>query len=185
MMTELTTTRTHIRLLSHDEAELLLRYYLQNREHLAPWEPAREDDYFTLASAQSVVVANARLAEAGLAFKFAIFNREQTDIIGLCNITNLVMGVFKAANLGYSVAERYQGQGYMTEALSALLDWVFDEVGLNRVMANYMPHNLSSARLLERLGFEREGYAKAYLKIAGQWQDHVLTAKLNPKRDSV
>ncbi|ABO22120.1 ribosomal protein S5-alanine N-acetyltransferase [Shewanella loihica] len=185
MTTELTTDRTRIRLLEGHEAQMLLRYYLENREHLAPWEPERRDDFFMLAHAQSVVAENTRLYKAGLAFRFAILNREQTEIIGLCNITNLVMGIFKAANLGYSVAERYQGQGYMSEALRALLDFVFHEVGLNRVMANYMPNNEKSARLLASLGFEREGYAKSYLKIAGEWQDHVLTAKLNPNRDKV
>lgn len=111
MTTELTTDRTRIRLLEGHEAQMLLRYYLENREHLAPWEPERRDDFFMLAHAQSVVAENTRLYKAGLAFRFAILNREQTEIIGLCNITNLVMGIFKAANLGYSVAERYQGQG--------------------------------------------------------------------------
>ena len=52
----------------------------------------------------------------------------------------------------------------------------FDELGLNRVMAGYLPHNERSATLLLRLGFEKEGYARRYLKINGKWEDHILTA---------
>ena len=68
----------------------------------------------------------------------------------------------------------------MTEILNACVPYMFDEVGLNRIMANYMPSNKASASVLEKLGFEREGYAKKYLKIAGNWEDHVLTSKINP-----
>jgi ribosomal-protein-alanine N-acetyltransferase len=67
----------------------------------------------------------------------------------------------------------------MDEALAAGLDWAFGELGLHRVMANYLPRNERSGRLLARLGFEREGYAREYLKIAGRWEDHVLTAKIS------
>ena len=64
----------------------------------------------------------------------------------------------------------------MQEVLRAGIDWAFDELGLHRVMANYLPRNERSARLLTLLGFEREGYAKRYLNIAGVWEDHILTA---------
>ena len=57
---------------------------------------------------------------------------------------------------------------------------MFDDYGLHRVMANHMPHNDRSSRVLERCGFVREGFAKAYLKIAGRWEDHVLTALVKP-----
>lgn len=82
--------------------------------------------------------------------------------------------------MGYSVAAKYQGQGYMRETLQAALTYVFNELNLHRVMANYMASNQRSAALLAQLGFEQEGLAKSYLKIAGNWQDHLLTAKINP-----
>ncbi len=67
------------------------------------------------------------------------------------------------------------------EVLNASLSYVFDELNLHRVMASYIPHNIKSAIILEKLGFEREGLARSYLKIAGKWQDHILTSKINPK----
>jgi ribosomal-protein-alanine N-acetyltransferase len=59
---------------------------------------------------------------------------------------------------------------------------MFDVIGLHRIMANHIPTNTRSERLLKALGFEREGYAKADLKIAGQWQDMVLNSLVNPKQ---
>ncbi|WP_306170166.1 GNAT family N-acetyltransferase [Shewanella sp. UCD-KL12] len=101
------------------------------------------------------------------------------EIIGVCNFTNIVRGPFQACHLGYSVAEKYQGQGLMHEILHAGIDYMFDELKLHRIMANYMPAKTRSGKLLQTLGFEKEGVAKSYLKIAGKWQDHVLTAKVN------
>ena len=93
-------------------------------------------------------------------------------------LTNISRGVFQACNLGYSIGARFEGQGYMTEMIAAVVDYALSTLGLHRVMANYMPENERSGVLLERLGFEREGLARRYLKIAGAWRDHILTAKV-------
>lgn len=82
--------------------------------------------------------------------------------------------------MGYSLAEQAQGKGIMTEACRAGIDYIFQQVGLHRIMANYMPGNARSAAVLERLGFTIEGTAKSYLYLAGAWQDHVLTSLTNP-----
>ncbi len=67
----------------------------------------------------------------------------------------------------------------MREALTPAISYIFDQVGLHRVMANFRPENVRSAQLLERLGFEREGLARSYLRINGVWADHVLTSLFN------
>jgi len=102
-------------------------------------------------------------------------------MIGACNFSGIIRGAFQACYLGYHIDEAHQGKGLMQEALEAAIAYMFDTQNLHRIMANYIPGNERSARLLERLGFEREGYAKAYLNIAGRWQDHVLTARVNPR----
>ena len=78
------------------------------------------------------------------------------------------------------MAEAEQGKGYMTEGLKSAIDYVFQELNLHRVMANYMPHNQRSGNVLKRLGFVVEGYARDYLLINGKWQDHILTSLTNP-----
>ena len=81
--------------------------------------------------------------------------------------------------MGYNLAEAQQGKGYMTEAVRVAIKYVFEELNLHRVMANYMPHNQRSGNLLKRLGFVVEGYAKEYLLINGRWEDHIQTSLIN------
>jgi ribosomal-protein-alanine N-acetyltransferase len=102
-------------------------------------------------------------------------------VLGECNFTNIVRGPFQACFLGFSIGGRYEGRGLMHEALSAAIDHVFSQYRLHRIMANHRPENLRSGKLLTKLGFEREGLARAYLKINGEWADHVLTSRINPR----
>ncbi|MEJ1932949.1 GNAT family N-acetyltransferase, partial [Nostoc sp. NIES-2111] len=118
----------------------------------------------------------------GQSVKLFIFPKKQpTKIIGTINFSNFVKGAAHFCYVGYSLAEAEQGKGYMTESLKAATDYVFQELNLHRVMANYMPHNQRSGNVLKRLGFVVEGYARDYLLINGKWQDHILTSLTNPK----
>lgn len=178
MLTEaLVTDRLQLRILLPEHASLLQAYLLANRSHLAPWEPLRSNDYFTLEQCQERLFQNFRQMENGSAVYFAVCSGEQ--MIGSCNFNNIVRGVFQACHLGYAIALSHQGQGYMYEAVQAGIRHIFEAEGLHRIMANHVPENLRSAALLQRLGFEREGYAKSYLKINGVWRDHVLTSLIN------
>ena len=175
----LQTAHGQIRLAGPADAAKLLGYRLENREHLAAWEPLREAGYYTLEHCTQSVLEAREAARLDRGYALMVFDRDGDEMLGSVTLSNVVRGPFQACLLGYSLDARRQGQGLMHEALDAVLAWAFGELGLHRVMANYLPHNERSARVLERLGFEREGYARAYLKIAGQWQDHVLTAKVS------
>lgn len=174
------TPRTRLVIPSLDQAELMLDYCLKNKRHMAVWEPVREPIYYTLPYWQGLLTRSQKLYRRGTELRFAIFDKSSSQVIGVCHFSGISRGAFQACYLGYSVAEKHQGQGYMFEALSAAIDYMFDQQGLHRIMANYMPANLRSADLLARLGFATEGLAKSYLKIAGVWQDHVLSAKISP-----
>lgn len=176
----LQTARTRIRLPEPSDAAKLLRFRVENRAHLAPWEPSRDDDYYTLEHCAQTIADGREAARLDRGYPFAVFSPDEEDILASFTLSNVVRGPFQACLLGYGVGAGQQGRGLMREALEAGLAWAFGELDLHRVMANYLPRNERSARLLERLGFEREGYARAYLRIAGQWEDHVLTAKIRP-----
>lgn len=176
----LKTKRTLIDVPNSDDTQALLSFITENKAHLAPWEPTRDKHYYTKVNVQNLINGYQTHLNNQSAYHFAAFDFERREIMAMCNFTNVVRGPFQACYLGYCVAEKYQGQGIMTEVVEAGLDYVFNELKLHRVMANYMPHNTKSAQLLTRLGFEKEGLAKRYLKINGTWQDHVLTAKINP-----
>lgn len=167
-----------IRLPEPADAPKLLQYRLENREHLAPWEPLRSAAYYTLEPCRRAVTDAREAARLDRDYPLLLFDSDEQEIRGSLTFSNVMRGPFQACLLGYGIGARWQGLGMMHEALEAALVWAFGELDLHRVMANHMPRNERSARLLARLGFEREGYARAYLKIAGQWEDHVLTARI-------
>jgi ribosomal-protein-alanine N-acetyltransferase len=175
------TARVVLRRACRQHADALLAYRLANRTHLEPWEPSRDDSFFTTQASGERMAAMEQAMAAGTALHLLVVANEPGDVlIGDCNFTNIVRGPFQACHLGYSIDQRYEGRGLMREALAAALDFIFDVYRLHRVMASYRPENVRSGRLLASLGFEHEGLAKAYLKIDGQWADHVLTSRLNP-----
>lgn len=108
--------------------------------------------------------------------------QENNSMLGMAVFSAINRGPAQMCNLGYHLAENAQGQGYLTEGLPAALNHVFTTLGLHRVQANYMPRNERSGRLLRRLGFTVEGYARDYLKINGRWEDHILTSKTTPEQ---
>lgn len=177
----LKTARTTSRVPEPADAASLLHYRLSNRHHLARWEPQREASYYTLDHCQQTIAAAQESARLDRGYPFLVFDPVEQGVMGTFTLSQVVRGPFQACLLGYGVDAGLEGHGLMREVLEAGLAWAFDELDLNRVMANYLPRNERSARLLERLGFEREGYARNYLKIAGQWQDHVLTARVRDR----
>lgn len=172
----LRTLRTTSRLLTIADAPKLLAYRLENREHLSPWEPARDATFYTPLGCRTSIVQWADVVRNNLAWPFMIFDADESEIIGSFTFANIVRGVFQATHLGYGIGERFQGQGLMAEALREGVNFAFQDLGLHRIMANYMPRNERSGRLLASLGFVREGFAERYLKIGGVWEDHVLTS---------
>ncbi|MFM4650415.1 GNAT family N-acetyltransferase [Aeromonas bivalvium] len=176
----LTTARTRLTVLPPERADLMLDYYLRNRQHLAPWEPRRDPEFYTLASWFTRLRESYAQFFAGQAVNLVALDGSGERVIATCNFTNIVHGMFQACHLGYSIDGAHQGQGLMQEVVQGGIGYLFGELGLHRIMASHMPANLRSAALLARLGFEREGYARDYLMINGRWEDHVLTALLNP-----
>lgn len=174
------TDRTQIVLLQPGLAPLLADYRTRNRAHLGPWEPPRHESYYTLKQARVNIAAMLELYETDQCMPLVVLDAQGQKIIATVNVSNIVRGIFQAANLGYGLDGQLQGQGYMTEILTAAVPALFDHLHLHRLMANYIPSNHRSGAVLERVGFEKEGLAKNYLFINGKWQDHILTARINP-----
>ena len=153
--------------------------------HLARWSPPVEPSFFTEAFWRERLALSVDEFHADRAARFVIRDKDEAsgDIIGTCSYTNIVRGAFHACHLGYQVARSHEGLGLMSEALRAANAYMFETMRLHRIMANYRPENERSARVLERLGFVREGVARDYLFIDGAWRDHVLTSLTNPRFD--
>jgi len=179
---DIITSRLRLWLPGSLEASAVLRYFEHNRGHLEPWEPVRPTDFYTLGFWQKRLVENRQDAELGRSLRYflQLVGDAPPAVVGAVNFTNVIRGAFCACHLGYGLAQAEQGKGLMREALTAALPEVAARLSLHRVMANYQPQNERSGRLLEQLGFVREGYAKDYLFIDGSWRDHVLTARVFP-----
>ena len=157
----------------------MANYFAVNEKHLQPWSPKVPRSYHSVESWKQ------RLAERELEFQndqsahFIGTDEQESHVIGSCSLSNIVRGVFQACHMGYSVASRYEGQGYMKKIVCHAIGYAFNDMNLHRIMANHMPNNERSAGLLRSLCFEKEGVAKDYLWINGKWEDHVLNSLIN------
>ena len=171
--------RLQVRLLEPHEKDLMVRFRDENRDYLKPWEPLRRPDFFTEGFWEIQLRLTLRDFREGASAGFVLLSPVENEVLGVCNYTNIVRGTFQSCQLGYALAEKHQHKGLMFEALSMTNQYMFDDLGLHRIMAGYLPHNGRSGKLLDRLGFEKEGLARKYLKINGRWEDHLLTSLIN------
>jgi ribosomal-protein-alanine N-acetyltransferase len=183
---QLATARLVVRLARPGMQGAMARFLAENFEgHLDRWSPPAASAFFSEDFWRDRLAIAVEEFHAGRAARFVlqIPGPESGPVVGTCNYTNIVRGPFLACHLGYQIARAHEGQGLMAEALRATNAFVFRELRLHRIMANYRPENERSGRLLERLGFVREGVARDYLFIDGAWRDHVLTSLTNPLFD--
>jgi ribosomal-protein-alanine N-acetyltransferase len=176
------TERLALRMAVAGDEARISDFYRRNRDFLQPFSPTFDDQLFSVHSWRDRIAAIAAEYRAGKGLRLIILPKvDAARVIGIANFTMITGFPTFTCNLGYSMDENEQGKGVMTEALTAAISYAFDELGLHRIEANYMPRNEASGRVLEKLGFAREGYAKDYILIDGQWEDHVRTALTNPR----
>ncbi len=102
---------------------------------------------------------------------YLICTNNNTNIVGVFNLSEIVRGLFQNAYLGFSCVIDYAGKGYMSRGLKLVLEKVFTELELHRLEANIQPTNINSINLVKANGFRKEGYSPRYLKINGEWRD--------------
>ena len=178
----ITTERLTLRMAGADDVPAILRYFTENRAFLEPWEPRKNENFFTEGFWTEQVRWNSEEAEADRSLRLFVFPHDAPgEVIGTVNLTEFVRGIFQACYLGYGLAAAREGRGYMREALRGAIAHAFGPLRMHRIMANYMPHNRRSGNVLKALGFTVEGFARDYLRINGRWEDHVLTSLTNPE----
>jgi [ribosomal protein S5]-alanine N-acetyltransferase len=170
--------RTYLRAPLLDDFEQWRDLRRDSRSFLEPWEPAWNDDEFLMSAFRRRIVQYARMAHEDRAYPFFIFDVTGEKLLGAITLSNIRRGVAETATLGYWTGEKHARHGVMTDALQAITSFADAELGLHRVEAACLPHNVASMHLLERAQFVREGFARGYIKINGQWEDHVLWGKV-------
>lgn len=150
-----------------------------SRDFLTPWEPLWAADELSRSSFRRRVRHYLRDLREDMGYALFIFSAATDSLVGGVTLCNVRRGVTQACTLGYWIGAPYARQGYMTAAVSAIIPFVFDSLELHRLEAACLPANTASIKLLERMGFMREGLARRYLKINGVWQDHLLYSLLD------
>jgi ribosomal-protein-alanine N-acetyltransferase len=150
----------------------------QSRDFLVPWEPTWPLDDLTRSAFRRRLKRYGDDQRNDLAYSFFVFRKEDDALVGGLTIANVRRGVAQAGSLGYWMGEPFARRGYMTAAVRAIAPFAFGALGLHRLEAACIPTNKASSRLLEKCGFRHEGLARQYLCINGQWQDHLLYARL-------
>ncbi len=149
-----------------------------SREHLTPWEPTWARDELTRPAFRRRIRHYQREMRDDLGYAFFIFAERDDALLGGLTLSNIRRGVTQAGSIGYWLSADATGHGFMREAVCAIALFAFDRLRLHRLEAACLPHNIASMSVLEASGFTKEGRARRYLKINGEWQDHVLYARL-------
>jgi ribosomal-protein-alanine N-acetyltransferase len=142
----------------------------ESRDFLTPWEPTWGGGHLSEEGYRDRFLRS----DGDGSRTFFLFRRADEQLVGGVTIANIRYGVALSASMGYWLGQPYTGQGYMTEALRRLIAFCFDDLYLHRIEAACIPENTASRKVVASLGFREEGLAREYLKIDGQWRDHVL-----------
>jgi len=154
-----------------------------SRDFLTPWEPTWPPDDLTRGAFRRRLKRYAEDQRSDIAYAFLIFRSDDGALVGGLTLANIRRGVAQAGSIGYWVGQPFARKGYMTAAVRALIPFSFGTLRLHRLEAACIPSNDASIGLLEKTGFQREGYARGYLCINGSWQDHLLYARLKDDPD--
>ena len=150
----------------------------QPRISSTPWEPTWPSDDLTRGAFRRRLRRQAEEIARDESFAFLIFEEGSNTLLGGITIGGVRRGVAQATTLGYWMGAPHAGKGHMTRAVAVAVAFGFSTLRLHRLEAACIPSNIASATLLERNGFQREGFARAYLCINGVWRDHYLFALL-------
>ncbi|MTI46523.1 GNAT family N-acetyltransferase [Sporosalibacterium faouarense] len=171
---------------SFKEAQAVLNFYERNREFFKPWEPLRDEEFYKLENRRDILSWELNSMRRKESIRLWIFDKNDTkfeDIMGMVSLTNIIRGAFQSCFLGYAMDKDAINKGYATEAIGKAIEIGFNELNLHRIEANIMPKNKASLRVAEKLGLQNEGLAKNYLKINGEWEDHIHMVILNEKME--
>jgi ribosomal-protein-alanine N-acetyltransferase len=170
------TETVRVRPLDGADSGPLAALYLANRAYLAPFEPARDEEFST-PDGQAARVTQL-LAEQAQGRAYAYVIEVGGRLAGRITVTNVARGPFCSGSLGYWVAADQAGRGVATRAVGQVVDDCFAVRGLHRLEAATLVDNLASQTVLRRTGFTLIGRAPQYLRIAGQWRDHLLFQRI-------
>ncbi len=179
---QIATERMTLRLPQHADFRDWTALRRDSADFLVPWEPAWATDHLTRKSFTNRVYWASRAVSQGSALPLFLIRRSDAQLLGAITLDNIRRGPAQAGTLGYWIGAAFARQGFMREAIRAVVHYAFTELDLSRIEAACLPENAASRGVLEGAGFKYEGVAQSYLQINGRWRNHVLYANLRNDR---
>lgn len=154
----------------------------ESRDFLVPWEPTWAPDHLSRKAFTNRVYWAQRSISNGTAMPLFIIDRKKDMLVGAITLDHIKRGPAQSGITGYWIGAPFARQGYMRDAIQAVVHYAFTVMDLSRIEAGCLPENNASRRLLEQCGYKYEGVAQSYLQINGRWRNHVLYANLRHDR---
>lgn len=154
----------------------------ESEEFLTPWEPTWAPDHLSRKSFTNRVYWSQRSITSGTGVPLFLIRRSDDAVLGAITLDHIRRGPAQAGTTGYWIGQPHARQGYMREAIEAMVHYAFTTLDLSRIEAGCLPENAPSRALLESCGYKYEGVAQSYLQIGGRWRTHVLYANLRHDR---
>lgn len=165
-----------IRPLAPGDTSSLLDAYVRNRAYLLPFEPDRDEEFYTLDGQARRLSDQLSAQEAGALSGWVLLDGER--VVGTVTLSHIVRGPLSSANLGYWIDQEYGGRGLASAAAEFACAYAEEGLRLHRVEAGTLLDNLGSQRVLAKCGFSVIGDAAQFLHIAGAWRDHRLFQRI-------
>ena len=179
---KINTARCYLRLPELKDYEPWVNLRRKSESFLLPWEPELDRNFYALSSFKARVRwAKKKFNEKKVIHVF-IFRQDDGILMGAITLSHLRKGAAQSGSIGYWLGEPYIKNGYMSEAVKAIIFHAFKNFELSRIEAATLPENQDSRSLLENIGFKYEGVAQSYLQIAGRWQNHIMYSFLRDDR---
>ncbi|MBK1636832.1 GNAT family N-acetyltransferase [Rhodovulum adriaticum] len=176
------TERMTLRPPAHSDFNPWTALRVQSADFLTPWEPAWAPDHLSRKAFTNRVYWAQRALGSGSALPLFLVRRADDVLLGAITLDNIRRGPAQSGTLGYWIGQPFARQGYMREAIEAVVHHAFVMRDLSRIEAACLPENAASRGVLEKCGFKYEGVAQSYLQINGRWRNHVLYSNLRSDR---
>ena len=176
----LETNRLILKTSDTEMTDQVFKYYYDNRDFFAKYEPSRDEEYYTFDYQYALLRQEAgNMERLTGAYYYYYLKVDPEHIIGSISFSRLRKDPYFSTIFGYNIDYRFQGQGYCTEACRGAMEHVMEIAPIHRIDARVLTDNAKSIRVLDRLGFEKEGFEKASILIGGEFRDHLRYAYLN------
>lgn len=178
LMGETCTLRTF----HEGDAKQLARLMARNKYFWSTFEPLHHDYFYTEEAQYQKIVESLQMMAMRREFTFGVFTPDGKQLIGHISLYAIKRLPYSSAFIGYALDEHYTGRGIATEAVKLVLKFAFETLNLHRIEAFIAPENAKSIRVVEKVGFKREGLMRELLYINGKWVDHYMYALLEHER---